>query len=343
MRQDLCRGSAIAVLAFVFPVSALADLNLTITLQANTALNLETGATASSGGDILWNGSTITPQGNATALLIGNIPFNLVTQSILTSLPVYTRSPIAASDLLVNNVFAVHTNANRYAKVLVQANSGGPIRLQFTTYGASPGTSGGPTITVIQNNSSWIPARLPNYGIAPSSLFVVVGSGLADPGEPVLQSSQAPGLPLTLNGASITLVVNGVTTRPALWYTSPTQIAAVLPAATPVGNGTLTVTYRGATSAPAAIQVVSSAVGINSYNVNLGVATDAVSGALVTFANSALPGQNIVLWTTGLGANPTDSDTTFTTTPHSVDTPCVSISAAYKRQSSTWARRGTLA
>ena len=61
MKQILCRRTAIAVLAF--PIAALADLNQTTTLQANTTLNLETGATATSGGDILWNGSTITPQG----------------------------------------------------------------------------------------------------------------------------------------------------------------------------------------------------------------------------------------------------------------------------------------
>jgi hypothetical protein len=111
---------------------------------------------------------------------------------------------------VVNDVFAVHTNANRYAKLLVQANSGGSIRLQFTTFGAPANTSAGPSITAIQNNSSRIRAGLPNYGIAPRSLFVVVGNSLADAGDPVLQSSQPPGLPLTLNGASITVVVNGV-------------------------------------------------------------------------------------------------------------------------------------
>src|ERR1700691_4949242 len=92
----------------------------------------------------------------------------------------------------------------------------------------------GPTITKILNNSSGTPPGLPNYGIAPSSIFIVTGTDLAAPGVPVLQSSAAPGLPLTLNGASITVVVNGVTTYPALYYTSPTQLAAVLPAATPV-------------------------------------------------------------------------------------------------------------
>jgi uncharacterized protein (TIGR03437 family) len=190
-----------------------------------------------------------------------------------------------------------------------------------------------PTITHILNNSSGTPPGLPNYGIAPSSIFIVTGTGLADPGVPVLQSSAAPGLPLKLNGASITVVVNGVTTYPALYYTSPTQLAAVLPAATPVGTGTLTVTYGGANSNAASLQVVASAVGINHFNqipiplgkfnpnVDIGVATDAVSGALLTFTNSGVPGEIITLWATGLGADPADSDTTFSSTPHAVKTP----------------------
>ena len=148
----------------------------------------------------------------------------------------------------------------------------------------------------------------------------------------MLQDSSA-GLPLTLNGASITVVVNGVTTHPALYYTSPTQLAAVLPAATPVGTGTLTVNYRGANSAPAPIQVVASAVGINEFNqipiplgvfntnIDLGVATDNITGALLSFTNSGAPGEIITLWTTGLGADPADSDTTYSSTPHSVNTP----------------------
>src|SRR5580658_9140622 len=55
-------------MALGFPAAALADLTQTTTLQANTSLNLETGVTATgSGGDILWDGSAMTPQGKATA------------------------------------------------------------------------------------------------------------------------------------------------------------------------------------------------------------------------------------------------------------------------------------
>jgi uncharacterized protein (TIGR03437 family) len=320
MKQASSRWIALGVLTCGLATVSWADLNQVVTLQANSALNMETGATSSSGGDLLWTGSAITPQGNATAASAGDVPYNILTLAVITNLPGFSKAEISGRDLAVNQVIVVHTNANRYAKALVQSNSGGVIRLQFTTYGAPAGTSGGPVITAIQNNSSRIRVGLPNYGIAPSSLFVVTGNALSDAGQPELQSSQPPGLPITLNGTSITVVVNGVTTRPPLYYTSPGQVAAVMPANTPVGSGTLTVTHNGLNSAPATLQVVPAALGINTYDVNTGVATDGATGALLTYTNSGSPGQTIVLWTTGLGANPADSDTTFTTTPHSVNT-----------------------
>jgi uncharacterized protein (TIGR03437 family) len=177
-----------------------------------------------------------------------------------------------------------------------------------------------PTVTQVLNNSSLTPPGLPNSGVAPSSIIVIQGTGLANPGTAVLQDSAGSGIPLTLNGASVSVTVNGVTTHPGLYYAIPTQIAAVLPAATPVGTGTLTVTYNGTPSAPAPILVVASAVGLNYYLTNSAVATDS-SYNLLTSTNSAVPGQTIVLWATGLGADPADSDTVYSTTPHAVNTP----------------------
>jgi uncharacterized protein (TIGR03437 family) len=314
----------IAVLVFAFPIAALADLSESTILQTNAALNLDTGAIVSSGGDILWNGSTIAPQGSAKASNLGKTGsqgFAFLTQSYCAQVAAGGKTtPIAANLLVAADAFVVLTNGGNAAKVLVTANNGGSISIQLTTFGVSA-SSGTPAVNKILNNSSYIPAGAPNYGIAPSSLFVITGSSLADSGAPVLQSSAAPGLPSTLNGASITVVVNNVTTHPALYYTSPTQLAAVLPAATPVGTGMLTVTYRGKTSAPAPIQVVASALGINTYYTNTGVATDNATGALLTYTNSGSPGETIVLWTTGLGADPADSDTTYTSTPHSLNTP----------------------
>jgi uncharacterized protein (TIGR03437 family) len=335
MTQTLpVRIIVLTILVCASSIAVLADLSENTILQTGSALNLDTGAVAGSGGDILWNGSTIAPQGSATVYNLGNLGatnFNGLPQSYFVTLaPAGRSTPIAANLLVAGDAFVANTSSGKIAKVLVVANSGGVITLQFTTFGAS--ASAGPAVAKILNNSSLIPPGMPNYGIAPGSIFVVQGSGLADPGTPVLQDSSA-GLPLTLNGTSITVVVGGVTTHPALYYTSPAQLAAVLPAATPAGTGTITVNYRGTNSAPAPIQVVASAVGINEYNqipiplgvlntnVDLGVATDAFSGALLSFTNSGTPGGTITLWTTGLGADPADSDTTYSSNPHSVNTP----------------------
>jgi len=326
---------SLSVLVSIFSIAALADLDQTTTLQANSRLNLYTGATPSSGGDLLWNGVTITPQGTAKAYNLGDFSniFDHAPKTYYDSFKIVaTSAPIAANLLVPGDVFATFTNGGHTAGVMVTAKSGSSITLRFITF--IPVVPSGPTITAIQNNSSSIPAGYPNYGIAPSSIFIVQGSGLADAGTPVLQDTQAPGgLPLTLNGASISVVVGGVTTHPALYYTSAAQLAAVLPAATPVGTGTLTVNYRGANSNPAAIQVVASAVGINHFNqipipspffnenVDIGVATDAFSGALLTSTNSGAPGQTIVVWTTGIGADPGDSDNTYIAAPHAINTP----------------------
>ena len=64
-------ATKIAILALVFSIAALADLKGKLTLTANSALNLDTGATVASGGDILWSGSSMKPQSNATAVNIG--------------------------------------------------------------------------------------------------------------------------------------------------------------------------------------------------------------------------------------------------------------------------------
>jgi uncharacterized protein (TIGR03437 family) len=184
-------------------------------------------------------------------------------------------------------------------------------------YNAIESDSGTPTISNIENNSSMVPPGFPNSGVAPSTLIVIHGSNLADAGTPaILFNVGLTPLPLSLDGTTVSVTVNGVTTHPAIYYTSPTQIDAVLPAATPVGTGTLTVTYNGTPSAPAPIQVVPSALGIDNYNGGAGVATDAVSYALLTPASSGEPGEFITLWGTGLGADPggSSSDTTSLST-----------------------------
>ncbi len=109
-----------------------------------------------------------------------------------------------------------------------------------------------------------------------------------------------------------------------MYYATPTQIAAVLPSGTPTGTATITVTYNNATSNAFQFQVVPSALGLNTYygtGTGLVIAVNAVSGTIYGYTNSAKPGDTIILFGSGLGADTNDSDTVYTSSPHPVSTP----------------------
>ena len=168
-----------------------------------------------------------------------------------------------------------------------------------------------PAIVAIQNNYSYTLPFSPNYGIAQGSIFVVIGSNLA-PSATGLQSTY----PLTavLNGVSMNVTVGLTVTHPILYYVTPTQIAAILPSATPVGAGTLAITVNGLTST-AAIQVVQSNFGIltlNGAGSGPAAAFDATGNPLSP-THSAAPGSTITLW--GSGAGPSTGDESNVQTP----------------------------
>jgi uncharacterized protein (TIGR03437 family) len=161
-----------------------------------------------------------------------------------------------------------------------------------------------PSIVAIQNNYSYTLPFSPNYGIAQGSIFIVLGSNLASTASG-LQSTYP--LPTKLNGVSIAVTVNNVVTHPYLYYVTPTQLAAILPSATPAGAGTIAVT-NGIQTAMATIQVVQSSFGIltlNGAGTGPAAAFDA-SGNLLGLTNSANPGATITLW--GSGAGPSAGD-----------------------------------
>lgn len=321
-------------LALLFPIAASAASSITlqyttyttatgtsgtVTLNAGQSVNLETGAAVSSGGDLAWDGTKLTPVGKAIAAdlaslgLTGTTGYGTLNQLFLQEGLQAGLGSTSAVTPAQNDVIGVQDNSGNVAKLLVTSLSGG----------GSSGGSGGPTITAIQNNYSYLVPGVPNYGIAPGTLFIIKGTGLASATTvSQLQSSAAPGIPLTLNGASISVTVNGVTTHPGMYYAIATQLAAVLPSSTPVGTGTLTVNYNGG-SASASITVVTTALGLDTYygtGTGLGAATD-LNYNVFNYTNSAKPGQNIVLWGSGLGADTADSDTTVTTSPHAVSVP----------------------
>jgi uncharacterized protein (TIGR03437 family) len=312
----------IAVLAIVFSSAARATQSGSATLTAQLSLNLDTGIVSGTGGDILWNGTALTPQGRAALYNLGKFG-SRVFKSIrarTAAAPAYSAAAIPASKLTAGDIFGVHTNRGNYAKVFVTAAEGGSLSLQYTTFvegngrmAPRPGAFGPPPfITQVQNNYSFLLFGVPNYGIAPGSIFVVEGQNLNGNQTPVLQSSGAPGLPATLNQTSLSVTVNGVTTTPALYYVSNAAVAAVLPSSTPVGMGTVTATYNG-NSTMAPIQVVPSAIGLDTLygsGAGAGVVTDSNFNVL-GLTNSALPGEAITLWGSGLGADPSNDDRTY--------------------------------
>ena len=99
------------------------------------------------------------------------------------------------------------------------------------------------------------------------------------------------------------------------YYTSATQVAALLPSNTPTGNGTITVTYNNQPSNSAPITMVTRNLGIftvDSSGGGPGIVTYAdyslVSptkaancGGPNTTCGAANPGDTLILWATGFG------------------------------------------
>ena len=157
--------------------------------------------------------------------------------------------------------------------------------------------SGSPAV----NSASYRIPGSSGSGIAQGSMFAVFGTGLGP--STFVRATQFP-LQTTLGGTSVMVTVGGTATAALILFASQTQVNAVLPSTTPVGSGTITVTYNGQTSAPAPIQVVGSAFGIYTFDSSgwgQAIATN-LSGQLNTIIQTFHPGDWGVLWGTGLGA-----------------------------------------
>jgi uncharacterized protein (TIGR03437 family) len=313
-----------AALASAMPLAALAQSNL----------SLDTGTTGGAGtGDVTFTGSSIAAVGSATLSQVGDVGptvFSLeynagsFSEMLLAAAQGgYSTAPVTGINFIVNDVIAVHTNGGNYAAMLVTALSGSSITLQYITYNTSGtqiqsgtvtlgGQSGPtpPTVTEVQNNYSFIVPGAPNYGIAPGTLVLVSGSGMATPGSsasPLQDGTKGP-LPQTLNGATVTVTVNGQTVHPAFYYAIPSYLGVVIPSSTPVGTGTITVTYNNLTSTPLPITIVPHAFGFDYYGGALAAITDNGDGHLITTTNPARPGEQIVFWGAGDGADTNNDD-----------------------------------
>lgn len=158
----------------------------------------------------------------------------------------------------------------------------------------------------VVNAASYTQPGLPGANIAPGSIFVVFGSGMGP--STLVQSSGFP-VPTTLAGTSLTVTQGTRTYQPYIFYTSATQIAAVMPSTLGPGTSSLTVTYNGQTSGPALFTPQQHGFGIftqNSSGTGPAIVTNAsvrVNGidTLVTPTTPMKPTDVGIIWGTGLG------------------------------------------
>ncbi len=156
------------------------------------------------------------------------------------------------------------------------------------------------------NVASYSHPDLPNGGIAQGSMFVGFGSG-GGMGPASIEFPSPWPFPTELAGTTMQVTVGGETVDCFMVYTLASQVAAILPSYTPLGEGTLTVRYNGAIAATGPITVVKHAFGVFALNQQGHgpiVATNPLSdppGAVYTTTNSAAPGDFIDIWGTGLG------------------------------------------
>jgi len=330
-------------------------VNTTITINGSgttSGTNVSASGTLAFSGGLTASG-TFSASAPLTSLISGNVPITLTvttgsTTGTLTG--TFTASVSLLAGILAGNpsdsgpgTIAITSGtggfANTTGNFTVTASGTGT---GTTTSGSAtfmitgPGTltiAGGttgppaPAVSAVINNYSFTPAGFPNSGVAPGSIILIKGTGLADAAaQPVLQSSAGPnGIPLTLNGASISVTVGSTTVHLGIYYAIATQIAAELPSNTPTGTATMTVSYNNTPSASFTFQVVPSALGIGVYN-GLAIATNATNYSLYSYTQSAKPGDVLVLWGSGLGAIAGDSDTVYTSSPHAIGvTPTIYI------------------
>jgi uncharacterized protein (TIGR03437 family) len=166
---------------------------------------------------------------------------------------------------------------------------------------------------VIQSNGV-VNASSELSGVAPGSWFVIFGTGL---GPSTISVQNALPYPTLLSGTSVTFTpVNGGTPIPApMYYTLATQVAGMLPSSTPAGAYNVQVTYNQVQSAPVRAIVVAHNFGFATQSSNGRGPAQATYGGydLNRFTTGTLgqwslhpakPGDMIVLWGTGLGADP---------------------------------------
>lgn len=135
--------------------------------------------------------------------------------------------------------------------------------------------------------------------LAPGTLASLYGEDLAYAARAMGPDDIRGGLlPTLLPGASVTVLVNS---QPAvLYYVSPRQINLLIPSNLTPGHAVVEVVRSAVAGPRATISLAESSPGLFEVQPGWAVATHA-AGNVVTREEPALPGEDIVLYATGLG------------------------------------------
>ena len=155
-------------------------------------------------------------------------------------------------------------------------------------------------VDAVLNAASYGLAGMPNEGVAQGSFASAFGAGLGR-----LKTSDEITLPLQTDwgGLTVRITVGGQTVNAWPVYSNGQQVNFIVPSNTPVGDGTVTISYSGQ-SGTAPIKVVARNFGLFTVN-SAGSGPAAVTNAAdahVLLNNSARPNDVVNLWGTGLGA-----------------------------------------
>ncbi|MCC6391257.1 MAG: beta-propeller fold lactonase family protein [Bryobacterales bacterium] len=173
----------------------------------------------------------------------------------------------------------------------------------------------------VYNLHSHAPLGMPNSGIAQGSGIGISGVNIG-PAKGV--NSDFP-LTTQLGGVSVQIQSGDVTTSALMARASRGVVTAVIPSTTPLGDATVTLTYKDRTTAPLPITIVRTSMGLRaSSNAGRGPAVawsvppdtvlrpdPALVQNSISLNRSAKPGQIVILQGTGLGPVAADETTDF--------------------------------
>jgi uncharacterized protein (TIGR03437 family) len=162
-------------------------------------------------------------------------------------------------------------------------------------------------------------------GLGPGNIVQIYGTGLAN------QTSSPTVLPLPTEVNGTTVLIGGVVAP--LYYVSPGQINAQVPFELAAGSQyQVIVNANGALTTPQPIQLTASVPAILQFTSGAVVAQH-LDGTLILDSSPAAPGENVVIYLTGLGATdiPVPSGTPSPSNPlaNVLDTPLLTMNGAH--------------